>query len=131
MAAWRWHDLRRTVRTNLSRLRVPDHVAEVVIGHIPQGLAAVYTLLAFADFADQAGVAWPSQSTIAGMLQVETRSVRREIAALGRRRRVDPGGEAQAWRRRLSPCLPRCGVSRPRTLFFDFDGNRSCCYRFN
>lgn len=36
------HDVRRTVRTRLSGLRVPDHVAELVIGHARRGLAGVY-----------------------------------------------------------------------------------------
>ena len=36
------HDLRRVVRTNLSALDVPDHVAEMVIGHGRRGLQRVY-----------------------------------------------------------------------------------------
>lgn len=36
------HDLRRTVRTRLSSLRVPYEVAEMVIGHGKKGLARVY-----------------------------------------------------------------------------------------
>jgi integrase len=36
------HDLRRTVRTRLSELRVPEHIAEAVIGHSKRGLARVY-----------------------------------------------------------------------------------------
>jgi integrase len=36
------HDLRRTVRTRLSQLRVPTEIAELVIGHGRKGLAAVY-----------------------------------------------------------------------------------------
>jgi integrase len=36
------HDLRRTVRTRLSSLRVPETVAEMVIGHGRKGLARVY-----------------------------------------------------------------------------------------
>lgn len=36
------HDLRRTVRTRLSSLRVPSEVAEMVIGHGKKGLARVY-----------------------------------------------------------------------------------------
>jgi integrase len=36
------HDLRRTVRTRLSELRIPEHVAEMVIGHSKRGLARVY-----------------------------------------------------------------------------------------
>jgi integrase len=38
------HDLRRTVRTGLSRLGVPDETAEMVLGHLPQGIARVYNL---------------------------------------------------------------------------------------
>ena len=32
-SGWSWHDLRRTVRTGLSRLGVQPHVAERVLGH--------------------------------------------------------------------------------------------------
>jgi integrase len=39
---WSFHDIRRTVRTRLAALRVPDHVAEVAIGHGRKGLARVY-----------------------------------------------------------------------------------------
>ena len=39
---WVNHDLRRVVRTNLSALRVDDHVAEMVLGHGRRGLARVY-----------------------------------------------------------------------------------------
>jgi integrase len=39
---WVIHDLRRVLRTNLSALRVPDHIAEMVIGHGRQGLQRVY-----------------------------------------------------------------------------------------
>jgi integrase len=42
------HDLRRTVRTRLSALKVPDHVAELVIGHGRKGLARIYDLHSFA-----------------------------------------------------------------------------------
>jgi hypothetical protein len=37
------HDIRRTVRTGLSALRVPPHIAERVIGHSrSSGVEAVY-----------------------------------------------------------------------------------------
>jgi integrase len=39
---WRIHDLRRTVRSHLSALRIPDHVAEMVLGHGRQGLQRTY-----------------------------------------------------------------------------------------
>ncbi len=55
---WRWHDLRRTCRTGLSRLRVPDHVAELVIGHVPQGVRAVYDRFAYLDERRAALAAW-------------------------------------------------------------------------
>ena len=42
VAPFRTHDLRRTVRTRLSSLKVPDTVAEMVIGHGKRGLGRVY-----------------------------------------------------------------------------------------
>jgi len=39
---WVVHDLRRTVRSHLSALQVPDHVCEMVIGHGRKGLQRVY-----------------------------------------------------------------------------------------
>jgi integrase len=42
LEAWVNHDLRRTVRTNLSKLKVPFVVAEIVLGHKLGGLHATY-----------------------------------------------------------------------------------------
>jgi integrase len=42
LTPWINHDLRRVVRTNLSALKVDDHVAEMVLGHGRQGLQRVY-----------------------------------------------------------------------------------------
>jgi integrase len=42
VAPWRIHDLRRTARTGLSRLRVQPHVAELVLGHAVTGLIKIY-----------------------------------------------------------------------------------------
>jgi integrase len=39
---WVNHDIRRTVRTQLSALKVPDEVAEAVIGHGRRGIQGVY-----------------------------------------------------------------------------------------
>ena len=39
---WVIHDIRRTMRSHLSALRIPDHVAEMVIGHGRKGLQRVY-----------------------------------------------------------------------------------------
>jgi integrase len=43
IAGWRFHDLRRTMRTHLSALpSVPDMIRELVIGHARPGLHQVY-----------------------------------------------------------------------------------------
>ena len=39
---WRIHDLRRTARTHLAALGVPDLVAELILGHAKRGLQKVY-----------------------------------------------------------------------------------------
>jgi integrase len=41
---WTVHDLRRTVRTGLSRLKVLPHVAEAVVNHLPAKLIRTYDL---------------------------------------------------------------------------------------
>jgi integrase len=52
------HDLRRTVRTNLSRLRVAENVAELTIGHGKQGLERIYNLHEYLDEMREALQAW-------------------------------------------------------------------------
>jgi integrase len=52
------HDLRRTVRTRLSQLRVRTEVAELVIGHTLKGLHATYDQHAFLDERREALQAW-------------------------------------------------------------------------
>ncbi len=49
MTSWSFHDLRRTGRTGLARLRVPSHVAERVLAHLPGGIQAVYDAHEYAD----------------------------------------------------------------------------------
>jgi integrase len=39
---WVIHDLRRTMRTHLAALRIPDHIAEMVLGHAKKGLQRIY-----------------------------------------------------------------------------------------
>ena len=41
---WTPHDLRRTVRTGLSRLQCPNEVAEAVLGHSRKGIEGTYDL---------------------------------------------------------------------------------------
>jgi len=42
LAEWRFHDLRRTARTNLASLGVAPFIAELVIGHTQKGVHAIY-----------------------------------------------------------------------------------------
>src|SRR5204862_7823337 len=44
MAAWRFHDLRRTMRTHLGALGVSPFIGELAIGHRKVGVHAVYDL---------------------------------------------------------------------------------------
>lgn len=55
---WVNHDLRRTVRTRLSKLRVNADVAELVIGHTLKGLIAVYDQHAYLDERREALELW-------------------------------------------------------------------------
>jgi integrase len=52
------HDIRRTVRTRLSALRIADHIAEQVIGHGRKGIARVYDQHKFASEKLEALTAW-------------------------------------------------------------------------
>lgn len=51
---WRIHDIRRTVRTKLARLKVDAVVAELVIGHKQRGIVAVYDQHRYEDEKRQA-----------------------------------------------------------------------------
>jgi integrase len=42
LGGWVNHDLRRSLRSRLSALKIQDHVAELVIGHSRKGIAGVY-----------------------------------------------------------------------------------------
>jgi integrase len=55
---WRIHDLRRTVRSHLSALQIPDHVAEMVLGHGRKGLQRVYDQHRYEDELRQALTRW-------------------------------------------------------------------------
>jgi integrase len=58
LAPWRLHDLRRSFRTNLSRLGIAPHVAELCIGHRQPGLHRVYDQYRYADEQRHAFEAW-------------------------------------------------------------------------
>lgn len=44
IAHWTPHDIRRTVRTGLSRLQCPSEVAEAILGHSRKGIEGTYDL---------------------------------------------------------------------------------------
>ena len=46
---WTPHDLRRTVRSGLSRLKCPSEVGEAVLGHSRKGIEGTYDLHAYED----------------------------------------------------------------------------------
>jgi integrase len=58
---WVIHDLRRTLRTHLSALRIPDHIAEMVIGHGRQGLQRVYDQHRYVDEMREALTLWAAR----------------------------------------------------------------------
>jgi integrase len=53
-----FHDLRRTMRTRLSALRVPYEIAELAIGHSKRGLARVYDQHQYEAELREAFTAW-------------------------------------------------------------------------
>lgn len=58
MPDWRLHDLRRTVRSGMSRLQIPPHIAERVLAHYPGGIERVYDLHQYRDEKRRALEAW-------------------------------------------------------------------------
>jgi integrase len=55
---WVTHDLRRVVRSALSRLRVPQEVAESVLGHVRPGIQGIYDQHTYFDEKREALVQW-------------------------------------------------------------------------
>jgi integrase len=49
IAAFTLHDLRRTCRTGLSRLKVEPHIAERVLNHVQPGVVGVYDRFAYME----------------------------------------------------------------------------------
>jgi integrase len=58
MPGWVLHDLRRTMRTGLSKLRVDSEIAERTIAHIPAGVRKVYDVHQYRDEKREAMTAW-------------------------------------------------------------------------
>jgi integrase len=55
---WQNHDLRRVVRSGLSRLRIASEVAEAVLAHTPTGIQKVYDVHDYLDEKREALEAW-------------------------------------------------------------------------
>jgi hypothetical protein len=55
------HDIRRTVRTQLSALRITDAVAEMVIGHGRRGIQRVYDQHTYLSEMREALEAWQTK----------------------------------------------------------------------
>jgi hypothetical protein len=61
MPAWTLHDVRRTVRSNLPALGVPDVVAEAILAHARPGIAGVYDLYSYLPEKREALERWASR----------------------------------------------------------------------
>src|SRR5262249_62394256 len=49
VTGWTIHDLRRTARTNWSKLGVAPHVSELMLGHARNGIEGTYDTWSYAD----------------------------------------------------------------------------------
>jgi integrase len=55
---WRWHDIRRTARTNFSKLPIEEPVREALLAHLRQGLKKTYNLHDYAREKRDALMLW-------------------------------------------------------------------------
>lgn len=63
---WRFHDVRRTVATNMAILKVPPHIIEAVLNHksgIVSGVASIYNRHAYLDEKREALQTWADRVT--------------------------------------------------------------------
>jgi integrase len=58
LKGWVNHDLRRVVRSGLSRLRVPEEIREQVLAHVRPGIKQVYDVYDYLDEKRNALIAW-------------------------------------------------------------------------
>ena len=77
--AWRVHDLRRTGRSEMARLKVDDVVAERVLNHLPRGLARVYNQYQYLPEKREAMNIWARE------LQRITKPAKGEVVRLRKR----------------------------------------------
>jgi integrase len=58
---WINHDLRRVVRSNLSKLKVAEEVSEAILAHAKVGMVGVYNTYQYADEKREALEAWAAR----------------------------------------------------------------------
>ncbi len=74
---WRLHDLRRTMRTGMAALGVPEIVSEKVLNHQPAILAKTYNVHEYTDEKRDALEKWATQvQTIASALPANVLPIR-------------------------------------------------------
>jgi hypothetical protein len=61
LAHWINHDIRRTVRSNLSRLRVTEEAREAVLAHVRPGIKGTYDVYDYADEKREALELWATR----------------------------------------------------------------------
>ena len=61
LKGWTVHDLRRVVRSHLAALRVPDSIAEMVLGHGKRGLQRIYDQHSYAAELREALTLWAAR----------------------------------------------------------------------
>ena len=102
---WVLHDLRRTVRTRLSQLRVSTEVAELVIGHARVGLHRVYDQHEFLDERREALELWAAKLRASSRRRLRTspttRGGRAEGAGVTRVKKAKAGRAVRFVRRAL------------------------------
>jgi integrase len=86
---WTFHDLRRTMRTNLSALPVQDLVRELVIAHARPGLHRVYDQHSYLDEKRECVTLW--ESRLRDILNPAPADVADLAEARARKRRFEAG----------------------------------------
>jgi integrase len=81
------HDLRRTVRSGLSRLGVPPHISERVLNHAQPGIVATYDVYAYGAEKREALERWAAHLRKLQLLGVAKRNAAGP-ATTGQRRRA-------------------------------------------
>lgn len=61
LAPWTNHDIRRTVRSNLSRLKVSEETREAVLAHVRPGIKGTYDLHTYVDEKREALELWAAR----------------------------------------------------------------------